>query len=283
MEQAILLIQCPDQKGIVAKFSNFVFEHDANIISSYQYSTDPDGGRFVMRVKFVFDNKRCPEASLESDLEDLASTLDAAWQIHYESKVMRMAIAVSRFDHCLVDLLYRVHSGELRVEVPLVVSNHEDARELVEGHGIPFHYLPISKKSKPEQEKRILELIRDSSDFLVLARYMQVLSEDFLTGYGKDIINIHHSFLPSFMGANPYRQAYDRGVKIIGATAHFATSTLDEGPIIDQAVGRVTHKDKVESLKGKGRDLEKQALASAVRMYLEHRVIRYETKTIILG
>ncbi len=283
MEQAILLIQCPDQKGIIAKFSNFVFERDANIVSSYQHSTDPDGGRFFMRMKFVFDNDSYPEASLESDIEDLASTLDAAWRIHYESRVMRMAIAVSRFDHCLVDLLYRVHSGELRVEVPLVVSNHEDARELVEGHGIPFHYLPVSKETKPEQERRILELIRDSSDFLVLARYMQILSEDFLTGYGKDIINIHHSFLPSFMGADPYRQAYDRGVKIIGATAHFATSKLDEGPIIDQAVGRVTHKDKVDSLKSKGRDLEKQALASAIRMYLEHRVIRYENKTIILG
>lgn len=283
MEQAILLIQCPDQKGIIAKFSNFVFEREANIISSYQHSTDPDGGRFFMRMKFVFDNERYPEASLESDIEELASTLDAVWQIHYESKVMRMAIAVSRFDHCLADLLYRVRSGELRVEVPLVVSNHEDARELVEGHGIAFHYLPVSKETKPEQEKRFFELIRDSSDFLVLARYMQVLSEDFLIGYGKDIINIHHSFLPSFMGANPYRQAYDRGVKIIGATAHFATSTLDQGPIIDQEVGRVTHKDKVESLKAKGRDLEKLALANAIRMYLEHRVIRYENKTIILG
>ena len=283
MEQAILLVQCPDQKGIVAKLSSFVLAHDANIVSSYQYSTDPDGGRFFMRVKFVFDEDRYSRRIIEDGLHKLAEGLDARWQIHYESRVMRMAIAVSRLDHCLADLLYRVHSGELRVEIPLVVSNHEDSRELVEGHGIPFHYLPVTKETKPEQEKRFLELIQDSSNFLVLARYMQVLSEDFLSGYGKDIINIHHSFLPSFAGANPYRQAYERGVKIIGATAHFATSVLDEGPIIEQAVGRVTHKDKVESLKAKGRDLEKQALASAIRMYLEHRVIRDENKTIILG
>ena len=283
MEQAILLVQCPDQKGIVAKLSSFVLAHDANIVSSYQYSTDPDGGRFFMRVKFVFDEDRYSRRIIEDGLHKLAEGLDARWQIHYESRVMRMAIAVSRLDHCLADLLYRVHSDELRVEIPLVVSNHEDSRELVEGHGIPFHYLPVTKETKPEQEKRFLELIQDSSNFLVLARYMQVLSEDFLSGYGKDIINIHHSFLPSFAGANPYRQAYDRGVKIIGATAHFATSVLDEGPIIEQAVGRVTHKDKVESLKAKGRDLEKQALASAIRMYLEHRVIRYENKTVILG
>ena len=283
MEQAILLVQCPDQKGIVAKLSSFVLAHDANIISSYQYSTDPDGGRFFMRVKFVFDEDRYSRQTIEEGIQKLADGLDARWRIHYESRVMRMAIAVSRLDHCLADLLYRVHSGELRVEIPLVVSNHEDAREQVENHGIPFHYLPVTKETRPEQEKRFLELIQDSSDFLVLARYMQVLSEDFLNGYGKDVINIHHSFLPSFAGANPYRQAYDRGVKIIGATAHFATTALDEGPIIDQAVGRVTHKDKVESLKAKGRDLEKQALASAIRMYLEHRVIRDENKTIILG
>ena len=283
MEQAILLIQCPDQKGIVAKLSSFVLAHDGNIVSSYQHSTDPDGGRFFMRVKFVFDEDLYSRQIIEDGIHDLAEGLDARWRIHYESRVMRMAIAVSRFDHCLADLLYRVHSGEWRVEIPLVVSNHENARELVEPHDIPFHYLPVTKKNKPEQEKRFLDLIRDSSDFLVLARYMQVLSEDFLDGYGKDVINIHHSFLPSFTGANPYRQAYDRGVKIIGATAHFATSILDEGPIIDQAVGRVTHKDKVESLKGKGRDLERQALASAIRMYLEHRVIRYENKTVILG
>lgn len=283
MEQAILLIQCPDGKGIVAKLSNFVFEHGANIVSSYQYSTDPDGGRFFMRLKFVFDEAEIQRDDLEAGIASLARELDAAWELHFESRVMRMALAVSRFDHCLADLLYRIQSGELRVEVPLVVSNHEDTRELVERYGIPFHYLPVTKESRPEQEQRFLDLIRDSSDFLVLARYMQILSQDFLDGYGKAVINIHHSFLPSFKGANPYRQAHDRGVKIIGATAHFATVSLDEGPIIDQQVGRISHKDKVETLKQKGRDLEKLALASAIRMYLQHRVIRYENKTVVLG
>lgn len=283
MEQAILLIQCPDGKGIVAKLSNFVFEHGANILSSYQYSTDPDGGRFFMRLKFVFDEAEIQRDDLEAGIAALARELDAAWELHFESRVMRMALAVSRFDHCLADLLYRVQSGELRVEVPLVVSNHEDTRELVERYGIPFHYLPVTKESRPEQEQQFLDLIRDTSDFLVLARYMQILSQDFLDGYGKAVINIHHSFLPSFKGANPYRQAHDRGVKIIGATAHFATVSLDEGPIIDQQVGRISHKDKVETLKQKGRDLEKLALASAIRMYLQHRVIRYENKTVVLG
>ena len=283
MQQAILLIQCPDRKGIVAKLSNFVFERDANILSSYQYSTDPDGGRFFMRLKFVFDPARHSESAIASGVTAIAQEFEATWELHFENRIMRMAVAASALDHCLADLLYRVRSGEWRVEIPVVVSNHENARELVESHGIPFHHLPITQESRPAQEKRFLELIRESSDFLVLARYMQVLSQDFLTGYGKDIINIHHSFLPSFKGANPYRQACDRGVKIIGATAHFATSDLDEGPIIDQQVGRVTHKDKVESLKRKGRDLEKLALASAVRLYLEHRVIRFQNKTIILG
>ncbi len=180
-------------------------------------------------------------------------------------------------------VLYRVSSGELRVVVPLVVSNHDVCRDLVEGYGIPFHHLPVTKETKPEQEARFLELVKESSDFFVLARYMQILSEDFLGAYGKHIINIHHSFLPSFKGADPYRQAYDRGVKIIGATAHFATTDLDEGPIIEQAVGRVTHKDDVAMLKQKGRDLEKQALAAAIRAYIEHRVIRFENKTVILG
>ncbi len=283
MQRAVLLWQCPDRPGIIARLSSLLFEHGGNILQSDQYTTDAENGRFFIRIAFDFDEARNPPAKLERALGDAAQELKAEWGLHLAGRVLRMAIAVSRFDHCLVDLLYRVRSGELRVEIPLVVSNHDVARGLVEGHGIPFHHLPVTAETRGAQEARMLGLLRDSSDFLVLARYMQVLTVDFLTKFGRDVINIHHSFLPSFKGADPYRQAYDRGVKIIGATAHFATTDLDEGPIIEQVVGPVSHKDTVEDLRAKGRDLEKAALANAIRMYVEHRVIRYKNKTIVLG
>ncbi len=280
MERAVVLIQCPDQKGIIARVSNFVFERGGNILKSDQHTTDAFGGRFFMRIEFAMEG-RVPREDLESGLASLAESLGAAWEIHYESTRLRMAIAVSRYDHCLVDLLYRARNGELQVDVPCVVSNHEVLRGMVEAQGIPFHYLPVEKGSKPAQERQFLDLVRDSSDFLVMARYMQVLSDGFMRAYGKDIINIHHSFLPSFKGADPYRQAYDRGVKIIGATAHFATADLDEGPIIEQAVTPVSHDDTVETLKRKGRTIEQAALSRAIHAYIEHRIIRYEHKTIV--
>ena len=192
-----------------------------------------------------------------------------------------MAVAVSKFDHCLVDLLYRWSSGEFRVEIPCVVSNHESARVLVERHGIPFVHLPVAEATRAEQEARMVEAISGPSDFLVLARYMQILSGDFLRAYAKDVINIHHSFMPSFKGANPYRQAFDRGVKLIGATAHYATTDLDEGPIIEQVVGRVTHRDTPETLREQGKSLEQRALAAAIKAHIEHRVIRYKNKTVV--
>lgn len=283
METAIILIQCPDQKGIIAKISNFVFTYEGNIIKSDQYSTDPDGGIFFMRIEFCFDPERLPPRNLESAFAALAQSLGATWELHYASRKVRMAIAVSKYDHCLLDLLYRVRIGELPVAIPCVVSNHEDLRTVVESYGIPFHHLPVTQDTKSEQESAILDLIKDESDLLVLARYMQILSDDFITAYGKDIVNIHHSFLPSFKGANPYRQAYERGVKIIGATAHYATASLDEGPIIAQAVEPVSHNDNVESLKRKGRHLELIALASAIRSHCEHRIIRFENKTIVFS
>lgn len=282
MPRAVLLLQCPDRPGIVAKLASLIFDHGGNILTSHQF-TDPDHGRFFIRLEFVFDESEHPRDTLEAAVASAGDTLDAEWDLRYAGKVMRMAIAVSRFDHCLVDLLYRVHSGELKVDVPLIVSNHETARSIAESYGIPFHHLPVTRETKADQEAALVELIHDSSDFLVLARYMQILSEGFLEHYGKDVINIHHSFLPSFKGADPYRQAYERGVKIIGATAHFATTDLDEGPIIAQVVGPATHEDAVEDLKQKGRDLEKAALAQAIRLYIEHRVIRYRNKTILLG
>ncbi len=282
-QRAVLLWQCPDQPGIIARLSGLLFEHTGNILSSDQYTSDPEKGRFFIRIEFVFDEDLYTREYLETALAHAAQELEAEWGLYYAGRVLRMAIAVSRYDHCLADLLYRVRSGELRVEVPLVVSNHNTARELVEGHGIPFHHVPVAVDTRGGQEARLLTLLRGASDFLVLARYMQVLSADFLRAYGKDVINIHHSFLPSFKGADPYRQAYDRGVKIIGATAHFATTDLDEGPIIEQVVGPVSHKDSVEDLRQKGRELERAALANAIRAYIEHRVIRYRNKTIILG
>ncbi len=283
MQRAILLWQCPDRPGIIARLSTLLFDHSGNILSSDQYTTDASNGRFFIRIEFVFNEDRYSRGHLESTLAKAASDLQAEWGLHYEGTVLRMAIAVSRFDHCLVDLLYRVRSGELRVDVPLIVSNHDATREVAEGYGIPFHHLPVSSDTRAGQESALLDLLRESCDFLVLARYMQILSADFLAAFGRDVINIHHSFLPSFKGADPYRQAYDRGVKIIGATAHFATTDLDEGPIIEQVVGAVSHKDTVEDLRQIGRDIEKAALANAIRMYVEHRVIRYRNKTIILG
>jgi formyltetrahydrofolate deformylase len=194
-----------------------------------------------------------------------------------------MGIFVSKQDHCLVDLLYLHRSGELRVEIPFVISNHDTVREIVESAGIAFYNFPVKPETKAEKEKEQLSLAKDKSDFLVLARYMQIFSAGFVDEYGKDIINIHHSFLPSFKGSNPYRQAYERGVKVIGATAHYVTAELDEGPIISQMVEPVSHRDSISMLKRKGRNLEKLALASAIQAHLEHRVIRYENKTIVFA
>jgi formyltetrahydrofolate deformylase len=280
MEQATLLIQCPDQTGIVSRISTLLYDAGANITKSDQYTTDPDGGLYFMRVEFCFARTDISREDLEFRLTAFAETIDAVCRVHYEEHVTKMAIAVSKFDHCLADILYRVRSGDLRVEIPFVLSNHDKVRKMVEQEGIPFHHLPVTKETKGEQEDQMLEILKES-DFLVMARYMQILSDDFLTRYGRDVINIHHSFLPSFKGANPYKQAYERGVKIIGATAHYATLDLDEGPIIEQKVSRVTHSDTVDGLKKKGRNLEQLALASAIHAHIEHRVIRYRNKTVV--
>lgn len=281
MRQAVLLIQCPDQTGIIAKLSQFVFDHHANITNSDQYSSDPDGGRFFMRLEFCWKEESLSPEQLEEDFRPLGESLGGSWDLHYDAEPLRMAVVVSKYDHCLLDLMYRVKIGELPVQIPCVISNHNDLREIVEQNDIPFHHLPVNKDTRPDQEAQILKLISDSSDFMVMARYMQILSNDFLASYGKDVINIHHSFLPSFKGANPYRKAYERGVKVIGATAHFASVDLDEGPIIAQMVDRVSHKDDVEALKRKGRSLEQMALAQALHQYTDHRVIRFEHKTIV--
>ncbi len=272
----VLLLQCPDQKGIVAKVSNFILRHNGNILCADQYSSDPRKGHFFMRVEF---RSEASKEALSKGFLSIAARLKAEVALFDKAISARMGILVSGSDHCLVDLLYRWKIGELPAKIPLVISNHLCHRKIASQYGIPFHYLPANKGDRKESE--IHKLVKDSTDFLVLARYMLVLSRGFLEGYGKDVINIHHGFLPSFKGADPYRQAFEKGVKVIGATAHFVDERLDDGPIIAQAVTQVSHKDDLAALKRKGRSLESAALAEAVHSYLDHRVIRYRNKTIV--
>ncbi len=275
----ILLFQCRDRKGIVAKISDFIFRHGGNIITADQYSTDPQAGHFFMRVEFQVKDSPCTVASLERALASIAKRFRAQYKIYDRDKRLRMGIMVSAADHCLMDLLYLWRSGELRADIPFVLSNYPRHQEIVEQFNLPFYFIPAHKRDR--REKDILSIVCPDSDFLVLARYMLVLSPNFLKKYGKDIINIHHGFLPSFKGADPYRQALEKGVKVIGATAHFVDNKLDAGPIISQEVEYVSHKDDLSSLIRKGRNLEKQALADAVFSYIQRRVIRYANKTIV--
>ncbi len=279
MQNFILLLQCRDQKGIVARVSQFILEHGANIIAADQHTTDPEGGHFFMRVEFRADEKRYDLASLREDFTSVARQFDGAWNLYNKNDILRMGILVSEPDHCLIDLLYLWRSGELRVKIPFVVSNYEGHRGLAEQFKVPFYFIPANKLNRREEE--LLALVKDNSDFLVLARYMLVFSAKFLKQYGRDIINIHHGFLPSFKGADPYRQALDKGVKVIGATAHFVTDQLDEGPIISQQVEHVSHRDDYEALVRKGKNLEKLALSDAVRSYLDYRIIRHRDTTIV--
>jgi formyltetrahydrofolate deformylase len=279
MKTIILLFQCADQKGIVARVSDFIFRNDGNIIEADQHSTDPEGGHFFLRIEFCIAKEHLANAAFMEEFKGIAHSFHAEWHMYDKENILRMGIFVSKPDHCLADLLYLVHSGELRVRIPFIASNHGEHRELVEKYGIPFHFIPAKKDERHEEE--LLTLAKEHSDFLVLARYMLVFSGDFLQGYNKDMINIHHSFLPSFKGANPYKQAFDRGVKVIGATAHFVTEALDEGPIIAQMVEPVSHRDSVESLIRKGKNLEKRALSQAVHNYIDYRIIRHKNKTIV--
>jgi len=283
MESAVILIQCPDKKGIVASISNFLFKHDANIIQADQHSTGQENGRFFLRIEFCFEKKVLSRDVLFKDFSKLAGQLDAVYSIFFKTDVMRVSILVSKYDHCLADILYRSISGDLGMSIASVISNHKKVGPMVEQYGLPFYYLPVTKETKGEQEKQILEIVSGSTDFLILARYMQIISGEFIKEYKKNIINIHHSFLPSFKGASPYRRAYERGVKVIGATAHYVTESLDEGPIIEQIVEHVSHRDDVTSLMRKGSNLENLALSNAVRAELEHRIIRFQNRTIVFS
>jgi formyltetrahydrofolate deformylase len=285
---ARLLIGCADQPGIVAAVSGFLLEQGANIVSSHQYSTDPIGGRFFMRTELFLQeldaDTGAPE--LRRRFEELfaaevADRLGMDWEIRYWGERRRIAILVSRHDHCLLDLLWRWRRGELDGDVVAVISNHEDLRRETEAAGIPYHHVPVQADGKREAEAAMLELLAARADLLVLARYMQVLSGDFLNRVGMPAINIHHSFLPAFAGANPYRRARERGVKLIGATAHYVTAQLDDGPIIDQDVVRVDHRQSVEELERVGRDIERLVLARAVALHLDDRVIVDGRRTVV--
>lgn len=278
-----LLVSCPDRPGIVAALSQFLFAAGANIIHSDQYSTDPWGGRFFMRVEFELPGLAERHGQLQEDFAGLAREFEMVWELKRVRPRKRMAILVSREEHCLLDLLWRWQAGELDVDIPLVISNHPHLAERVKPYGIPYHYLPIEPGGKARQEQALLELLRGQVDFVVLARYMQILSPAFLAEYPHRVINIHHSFLPAFIGARPYHQAHARGVKLIGATAHYATEDLDEGPIIEQDVIRVDHRDDPDSLRRKGRDIERMVLARAVQLHAEDRVIVFGNKTIVFA
>jgi len=279
MRTFILLFQCRDQKGIVARISDFILKHGGNIITADQHSTDPQGGCFFMRVEFILDAEQYDKKSLSSAFLPVAREFGADWELFDKSETLRMGIFVSEPDHCLVDLLYLWSARELKVKIPFVLSNCEKHRKLVTQYNLLFHYVPANKDNRRESE--LLAYAFGSTDFLVLARYMLVLSPDFLQKYNKDIINIHHGFLPFFKGADPYGRALKEGVKVIGATAHFVTNQLDEGPIITQEVGQVSHKDNREDLIRKGRNLENKALAGAISSYIDHRIIKHENKTIV--
>jgi formyltetrahydrofolate deformylase len=278
---ARLLISCPDGPGIVAAVSRFLFEQGANIVSSDQYSTHPERGTFFMRSAFYLPSIEDDHAAFEAAFGALAERFGMQWRIAYARERRRVALMASREDHCLLDLLWRNRRGELDMDVVCVISNHEDVRGEVQALGVPFVHIPVTRETKPQAEQRALDELAGRAELLVLARYMQILSADFLARLGCRVINIHHSFLPAFAGAEPYRHAYERGVKLIGATAHYVTETLDEGPIIEQDVQRVGHRYTVEDLQRVGRDLERMVLARAVRSELDDCVLVHEGRTIV--
>ncbi|HWF75128.1 MAG TPA: formyltetrahydrofolate deformylase [Solirubrobacteraceae bacterium] len=278
---ARLLISCPDGPGIVSAISSFLFSRGANIVTNDQYSTHPEHGTFFMRAAFYLPALESERGRFELAFDELAARFGMRWRISYAHERRRVALMASREDHCLFDLLWRQRRGELEMDIECVISNHEDSRAEVEALGVPYHHVPVARGEKAAAEGRELELVAGRADLVILARYMQILSADFLERVGCPVINIHHSFLPAFAGADPYRRAYDRGVKLIGATAHYATPELDAGPIIEQDVQRVGHRYTHEDLVRVGRDLERLVLARAVRSHLDDRVLVHEGRTIV--
>jgi len=278
---AVLLVQCPDRKGIDAALADFIYRHDGNILHFEQHQAEEE--RFYLaRIEWDLQGFQLDSNNFSEKFSPIAKRFEMQWRVALSSYRPRVAIFVSKYDHCLVDLLYRQRGGELACDIPLMISNHAEARRHADFYHIPFHVIPVSKENKAEAERQELALLREHKiDLLVLARYMQVLSTDFIAHYPQRIINIHHSFLPAFIGGKPHHQAYERGVKLIGATAHYVTEILDDGPIIEQGVARISHRDTLEDLVEKGRDLEKVVLSRAVRWHIENRILLYANKTII--
>ncbi|WP_338533385.1 formyltetrahydrofolate deformylase [Paenibacillus peoriae] len=281
--RARMLVSCPDGPGIVAAVSRFLYEHGANIVQSDQYTMDPSGGMFFMRIEFDLPNLSATQPQLEQDFAAVAEQFRMEWTISAVSRKKKLAIFVSKEDHCLVELLWQWQARDLDADISLVVSNHPDMKEYVESFGIPYHHIPVTADTKPEAERRQLEVIGEDIDVIILARYMQIISPKFIEHYRNRIINIHHSFLPAFVGGKPYAQAYNRGVKIIGATAHYVTEELDGGPIIEQDVQRVSHGDDVNELKRIGRTIERVVLARAVKWHAEDRILVHENKTVVFN
>jgi formyltetrahydrofolate deformylase len=280
---ATLLVACPDRKGIVASLAQVLYGHGANILDSDQH-TDPVASLFFQRIRFDLSSLTTDKVALEHGIKEVGERFGMDWRLAYGHQKRRVAIFASKQEHCLYDLLIRYRAGELACEVAMVISNHADAEAIARHFEVPFHHVPVTAETKAAAEARASELIAEAKvDLIVLARYMQILSSEFVAKFPSRIINIHHSFLPAFVGANPYRQAYIKGVKLIGATSHYVTADLDQGPIIEQATIRCSHSDSVDDLVRKGRDLEKRVLAAAVRWHLEDRILVYAGKTVVFS
>ncbi|WP_374350221.1 formyltetrahydrofolate deformylase [Chitinimonas sp.] len=278
---ATLLISCPDRRGLVAAIANFLLTYNANILHADQYQDD-DAGLFLMRIEWDLNGFTLDMSAFEAAFAPIAERCSMNWQLKRSTEKSRLAIFVSKYDHCLVDLLHRWQTGELGCDIPLILSNHEDCRRVADFYGVAYEVISVNKDNKQKAEARQRELMAEHRiDLIVLARYMQVLSHEFTAAFPNRVINIHHSFLPAFDGAKPYHRAHERGVKLIGATSHYVTEVLDDGPIIEQDVTRISHRDTVEHLIRKGRDLERIVLSRAVRWHLDHRVLVYGNKTVV--
>ncbi len=281
MPNAILLISCPDKKGITAAVTDFIYKNDGNIEHADQH-IDKESSTFFMRIEWALQGFKIAQGAIAKSFQPIAEKFSMAWNLYFSDDKPRAAIFVSRQTHCLYDLLLRHKAGQLNCEIPLIVSNHADAKSIAESFDTKFAEFPVTKQNKLEQEKRQIYLLKkEKIDFVVLARYGQIFTKHFVGAFENRVINIHHSFLPAFAGKNPYAQAYQKGVKIIGATSHFVTERLDEGPIIEQDTVRVSHRDALIDMKIKGEDLEKVVLSRAVRLYLERKILVYNNKTVI--
>jgi len=278
---AVLLLSCPDRKGVVAGVAGFIFQHGGNILHADEHG-DRDSNTFLMRVEFDPAELDLSLSDFSRHFSEIAKKFEMQWRLALSDVRTRLAILVSKYDHCLVDLLYRHQSGELDCDIACIISNHSDGQPVADFYRIPFYLVPVTKENKEAAERQIrAQFERQSVDLIVLARYMQILSPEFVGAYPQKIINIHHSFLPAFVGAKPYHQAFARGVKVIGATSHYVTDVLDDGPIIEQDVVRVSHRDSVDDLIQKGRDLEKGVLSRAVRWHIENRILLYGNKSVV--